>query len=252
MTLTRDWECHGLLKWSPFNKPDYMLAQCNQTSCRSEEGFTISHAQYLKGKPYLTITAADYSNRGTYTCQCKDSEVCDVRLIIQPVEMRRVVIPGEPIDVHLPLTDQVEVSFTPSAAVQPSNLQICTVTKEKIHCSPDYKERASFLNTLQIKNGCGSDSGNYTVRDQVNDETLTIIQVHVTEPCPVQEGGVPAWAVVLIVLLLLFGAAFVSLSVIHLRLRREHQQCRQGSEGRRHEQIPMTGTVPPDPGEEQD
>ncbi|KAM9431964.1 uncharacterized protein Hap1MRO34_002884, partial [Clarias gariepinus] len=171
------WKCPGSLRWS--NRFQKVVSQCDQSSCRSEEGFNISHDQYLKGKPYLTITAADYSNRGTYTCRCEDSEVCDVRLFVQTVE-RRVITPGEPIDLHLPLTDRVEVSFTPSDTVQPSNLQICTVDEEKIHCSPDYKERASRLNTLQIKDGRGSDSGNYTVRDTVNDETLAIVHVHVT------------------------------------------------------------------------
>ncbi|KAF5892861.1 uncharacterized protein DAT39_017421, partial [Clarias magur] len=92
---------------------------------------------------------------------------------------RRVITPGEPIDMHLPLTDQVEVSFTPSDAARPSNLQICTVDKEKIHCSPDYKERASRLNTLRVNDGRGSDRGIYTVRDTVNDETLTIIHIYV-------------------------------------------------------------------------
>ncbi|KAF5892862.1 uncharacterized protein DAT39_017422, partial [Clarias magur] len=73
----------------------------------------------------------------------------------------------------------VEVSFTPSDAAQPSNLPICSVNNQKIHCSPDYKERASRLNTLRVNDGRGSDSGNYTVRDTVNDETLTIVHVHV-------------------------------------------------------------------------
>ncbi|KAF5885170.1 uncharacterized protein DAT39_022758, partial [Clarias magur] len=179
VTLTCDWKCSDLLKWTQFQNPGYILAQCDQSSCRSEVGFNISHDEYLKGKPYLTITAADYSNRGTYTCQCDHSDVCDVRLIIEPVEVRRVVTPGEPIDVHLPLTDQVEVRFTPSDAARPSNLRICSVDNQKIDCSPDYRERASLLNTLQINDGRGSDSGNYTVRDRVNDETLTIVQVHV-------------------------------------------------------------------------
>ncbi|XP_053509858.1 uncharacterized protein LOC128625509 isoform X2 [Ictalurus furcatus] len=82
---------------------------------------------------------------------------------LQALEMTRVIAPGEPIDVFLPLTDLVEVSFTASDAVQPSNLQTCTVDKEKIQCSPDYKERASLLNTLQINDGDVSDSGNYIV-----------------------------------------------------------------------------------------
>ncbi|KAF5879981.1 uncharacterized protein DAT39_023517, partial [Clarias magur] len=95
------------------------------------------------------------------------------------VEMRRVVTPGEPIDVPLPLTDMVAVDFTASDAVKPSSLRICTVDKDRAHCGPDYKERASCLNTLQIQGGESSDSGIYTVQDLVNDETLAIIHVDV-------------------------------------------------------------------------
>ncbi|KAF4074833.1 hypothetical protein AMELA_G00243470 [Ameiurus melas] len=208
VTLTCDSRCSGVLKWSLFNKPGSVLARCDQTSCRSEEGFNISHDQYLKGNPHLTITAADYSTRGLYTCLCDDKDVCNVRLLIETLEMTRVIAPGEPIDVHLPHTDMVGVGFTASDAVQPSNLQICTVDKEKIQCSPDYKERASLLNTLQIKDGNVSDSGNYTVRDIVNDETLAIVTVHMREPCPdiKQQEGVPVWVVVLILMLLLVVA----------------------------------------------
>ncbi|MCI4392347.1 hypothetical protein PGIGA_G00144790 [Pangasianodon gigas] len=251
-TLTCDWKCSGSLKWTLFDKPGSVLARCDQTSCRSEERFNISHDQYLKGNPHLTITAADYSTRGLYTCQCDGKDVCDVRLVIETQVMSREITPGEPIDVYLPLTDLVEVSFTASDAAQPSDLQICTVDNEKIQCSPDYKERASRINTLQIKDGhvsdtqvmsreitpgepidvylpltdlvevsftasdaaqpsdlqictvdnekiqCSpdykerasrfntlqikdghvSDSGSYTVRDIVNDETLAIVKVH--------------------------------------------------------------------------
>ncbi|KAF5892860.1 uncharacterized protein DAT39_017420, partial [Clarias magur] len=75
------WTCPGSLRWRDrFQK---VVSQCDPSSCRSEEGFNISHDQYLEGKPYLTIIAADYSNRGTYTCQCEDGEVCDVRLFVQ-------------------------------------------------------------------------------------------------------------------------------------------------------------------------
>ncbi|MCJ8733963.1 hypothetical protein PDJAM_G00229870 [Pangasius djambal] len=178
--LTCDWKCPDSLKWTLFEKRDSVLAQCDQTSCRSEEGFNISHDQYLKGNPHLTITAADYSTRGLYTCQCDGKEVCDVRLVIETQVLSREITPGEPIDVHLPLTDLVEVSFTASDAAQPSDLQICTVNGEKIQIiNPDYKERASRINTLQIKEGRVSDGGSYTVRDVENEETLTIVKVHV-------------------------------------------------------------------------
>ncbi|XP_060763685.1 uncharacterized protein LOC132872706 isoform X2 [Neoarius graeffei] len=178
-TLPCDWKCSGLVKWTRIHLPGHVLAQCDQTSCRSEKGFNISHDQYLEGKPYLTIAAADYTARGIYTCQCEGSDVCDVRLFIKAVEVTRVVTPGEPIDVLLPLSDMVEVRFSASDALHPSPLQICTVVNERMECSPEYRERVSRINTLQIKDGNASDSGNYTVRDSENDETITVIQVHV-------------------------------------------------------------------------
>ncbi|XP_017307142.1 uncharacterized protein LOC108255580 [Ictalurus punctatus] len=241
VTLTCNSRCSGVLKWIKFHKPGSVLARCDQTSCRSEEGFNISHDQYLKGNPHLTITAADYSARRLYTCLCDNKVVCNVRLLIEPLEMTHVIAPGEPIEVFLPHTDLVDVSFTASDAVQPSNLQICSVDKEKIQCSPDYKERASLLNTLQIKDGDVSDCGNYTVQDIVNDETLAIVTVHVREPSPdikpcpdiKQQEGVPVWGIVLILMVLLLVSVLVVVSVMYVRLRREVHQLRENAENSR-------------------
>ncbi|MCI4392335.1 hypothetical protein PGIGA_G00144780, partial [Pangasianodon gigas] len=110
-------------------------------------------------------------------------------------------------------------------------------------------------NILQIKDGHVSDSGSYTVRDIVNDETLAIVKVHMREDQPGsdirQEGGVPAWGIVLM-LLLLVVAAFVVLMVMYVRLRRENQQLRKKDERNGHELRPMNGNANHDPGEEQD
>lgn len=59
------------------------MAQCNQTTCWSEEGFNISHDQYLKQNLSLTISAADYNKRGLYTSVCNGQDINDVRLIIE-------------------------------------------------------------------------------------------------------------------------------------------------------------------------
>lgn len=83
VSLTCDSRCSGVLKWSLVNKPGSVLARCDQTSCRPEEGFNISHDQYLKGNPHLTITAVDYSARGLYTCLCNGTDICKVRLLIE-------------------------------------------------------------------------------------------------------------------------------------------------------------------------
>ncbi|KAK1784482.1 hypothetical protein P4O66_000758, partial [Electrophorus voltai] len=55
----------------------------NQTSCQSEEGFHMSHDQYLKGDLSLTITDADYTKRSLYTCTCSGKDICDVSLQIE-------------------------------------------------------------------------------------------------------------------------------------------------------------------------
>ncbi|XP_053530489.1 uncharacterized protein LOC128628675 isoform X2 [Ictalurus punctatus] len=239
-------QCSGELTWTRFQKQDDVLVRCSSVSCRSKDGFILSYEQYLKGNSSLTMLKADYSLRGLYMAKCVSETVCEVVFTLSPLEMTRVIAPGEPIDVLLPHTDLVGVSFTASDAVQPSNLQICTVDKEKIQCSPDYKERASLLNTLQIKDGDVSDSGNYTVQDKVNDETLAIVTVHMREPCPdiKQQEGVPVWVVVLILMVLLVVVAVLVVGyVMHVRLRREVQQLRENAENSRLALLQQNGNL---------
>ncbi|XP_053466363.1 uncharacterized protein LOC128599043 isoform X4 [Ictalurus furcatus] len=174
-------QCSGELTWTRFQKQDDVLVRCSSVSCWVKHRFILPYEQYLNGNSSLTMLKAAYSLRGLYMAKCVSETVCEVVFTLSPLEMTHVITPGEPIDVYLPLTDMVEVIFTASGAVQPSHPQICTVDKEKIQCSPEYKERASLLNTLQIKDGDVSDSGNYTVRDKVNDETLAIVTVHMRD-----------------------------------------------------------------------
>ncbi|XP_027011677.2 uncharacterized protein LOC113656558 [Tachysurus fulvidraco] len=226
-TLKCEQKCSGVLRWS---RNRATVAQCNQMSCSSKEGFILSHDQFLKGNLSLTITAADYSRRGLYTCQCDEADLRHVRLLIQTQEITRVIAPGKPIDVPLPLTDQVEVRFTASDAAQPSDMQICTVDHEEIKCSSNYRARSSCLNTLQITDGRVSDTGSYTVRDQMNNETLAILRVQVREEQPGPDRGqecvMPVWLLVLVLVLVLVVSAFVVLLVMHVRLKREILQLR--------------------------
>ncbi|XP_037387480.1 uncharacterized protein LOC119261819 isoform X2 [Pygocentrus nattereri] len=83
-TLPCSETCSGLVRWTEFHNPTDVLAECDQTSCRSvKEGYQMIHDQYLKGDFSLTISDADYSMMGTYTCECGNSEVCDVRLQVE-------------------------------------------------------------------------------------------------------------------------------------------------------------------------
>ncbi|XP_053466359.1 uncharacterized protein LOC128599043 isoform X2 [Ictalurus furcatus] len=237
-------QCSGELTWTRFQKQDDVLVRCSSVSCWVKHRFILPYEQYLNGNSSLTMLKAAYSLRGLYMAKCVSETVCEVVFTLSPLEMTHVITPGEPIDVYLPLTDMVEVIFTASGAVQPSHPQICTVDKEKIQCSPEYKERASLLNTLQIKDGDVSDSGNYTVRDKVNDETLAIVTVHMRgsepeqpssgaapvsqtrvrgrrsvsseeNPCPEfkQERSMPAWGITLIALMSLVMAVMMGVIV---------------------------------------
>ncbi|KAM9447183.1 uncharacterized protein Hap1MRO34_023629 isoform 2-T2 [Clarias gariepinus] len=77
--LSCERNCSGLVRWMKIQKRsrNMVVAQCDQTSCSSEHGFSISYHQYLKGNLSLTVTAAEYSRRGWYTCLCDAQDVCD-------------------------------------------------------------------------------------------------------------------------------------------------------------------------------
>lgn len=75
--------CSGTVKWTMSHNRDVALAQCDQRLCHSVEGYGMSHDQYLKGNFSLSITAADYSKRGLYTCECDSRDVCDIYLSIE-------------------------------------------------------------------------------------------------------------------------------------------------------------------------
>ncbi|XP_053336481.1 uncharacterized protein LOC128509000 [Clarias gariepinus] len=159
--------------------------------------------------------------------------------------MSHVVTPGEPIHVHLPLTDQVEVSFTASDAAQPSNLQICTMKKEKLECKPDYQATVSRLNILQIRIVNVSHSGTYTVRDLAKNQTIAIVTVEVRGSVtdklhhPVtlsseldlrinKETCIPVWAipVTVVILLIIMGSLFI------YQCRKNQQPCAESASNR--------------------
>ncbi|XP_036454049.1 uncharacterized protein LOC118826996 isoform X3 [Colossoma macropomum] len=66
-------------RWTALGNPDDVLAECDQTSCRSvKEGNQMIHDQYLKGNLSLTISDAVFSQRTWYTCKCESHNICDV------------------------------------------------------------------------------------------------------------------------------------------------------------------------------
>ncbi|XP_047670256.1 uncharacterized protein LOC125141293 [Tachysurus fulvidraco] len=201
--------CSDHATW--FNNPGYIVAQCDQTSCSSAEGFSISHDQYLKGDLTLTIPVADDSKRNIYTCQCDGTDITDVRLGIRSVISPVQVNPGEDLQLNLHISDQVEVIFKHRNSTDPRGVQICSVYKSSLDCTAEYTQRTSLTNTLLTLRGVKrTDDGDYIVRDTEYNENLHIYSVTVREP------PLPVWAIVLIVVVVVFLVAALIVSILYL------------------------------------
>ncbi|KAF4088623.1 hypothetical protein AMELA_G00056760, partial [Ameiurus melas] len=106
------YKCSGLAKWTLYTNRDDVVAECDQTSCRSlKEGFKMSHDQYLKGDLTLTITAVDFSKRDLYMCVCDDRDVTDVRLSIETSTSSVQINPGKDLKLDLHVSDGVKVIY---------------------------------------------------------------------------------------------------------------------------------------------
>ncbi|XP_047674437.1 uncharacterized protein LOC113637378 isoform X4 [Tachysurus fulvidraco] len=177
VTLSCTTKCSGLLIWNILSNRDVVLAQCDQTSCKSEEGFSISHDQYLKGDSSLTITAADYSKRNVYACECEDSDFVHVRLVIEtvftPVQMKS----DEDLKLKVSVPEPVEVIYKRGDA---ADKVICSVTKDSLQCKDEYRHRTSLTYPeLTLRHMTPRDSGSYTIRDTKNNEDIQIYAVSV-------------------------------------------------------------------------
>ncbi|XP_036454024.1 uncharacterized protein LOC118826984 [Colossoma macropomum] len=176
-TLPCSERCSGLVRWSVFHKPTDVLAECDQTSCRSKEGYQMIHDQYLKGDFSLIITEADFTKRDWYTCDCDGKDLCDVRLLVQPMNIPVQLKPGETLMLDLDIPDTVEVMHNSTGAADRSSGQICTVDGRSAQCKPEYTQRASLTSALALRAVTPSDSGVYTVMDQRNEEAIHIYEV---------------------------------------------------------------------------
>ncbi|XP_060773086.1 uncharacterized protein LOC132883446 [Neoarius graeffei] len=190
--------CSHEAKWTPFSN-DQVVAQCDQISCWSEEGFKMSHDEYLKGNLTLTIPAADFSQRKLYTCQCDGKDIKDVQLSIDRRSSLVQLKPGEDLLLDLHVSEQVEVIYYH----RDSDKQICSVDRSSLHCPAEYTSRTSLTNTVLTLRGVRStDGGVYIVRDPEEKEDLHIYAVSVEAPGP-ESGGIPVWVFLVVVLLLL-------------------------------------------------
>ncbi|KAK3539222.1 hypothetical protein QTP86_030743 [Hemibagrus guttatus] len=186
-------------RWNLFSDRDVVLAQCDQKSCRSEPGFSISHDQYLRGDLSLTITAADYSQRNMYACECGDIDFSYARLVIEtvfsPVQMEF----HEDLKLHVSVPEPVEVIYKSSGS---ADEVICRVNNLSLQCKDEYRDRTSLTYPeITLRHVEPRDSGSYTIRDTENEQDIQIYAVSVEEP------GVPVWGIVLIVMSLLCCAA---------------------------------------------
>ncbi|XP_036418226.1 uncharacterized protein LOC118801928 [Colossoma macropomum] len=233
-TLPCSERCSGLVRWSVSHKPTDVLAECDQTECRSKEGYQMIHDQYLKGNLSLTITDADFSKRGWYTCECDGKDLRDVRLQIEPLKTPIQVKPSESLVLDLHITDPVKVIYNTTDSAGPSSGQICTVDGHSTQCKPEYKHRVSLTAALTLRGMTPSDSGVYTVMDTRNEEVIHIytvtIQDHSSDLDRDRGPAAPVWV---IIVLAVMGTGFLTVTVVlvvlvmvNVRLKGENHQLR--------------------------
>ncbi|KAL7839059.1 hypothetical protein SRHO_G00257170 [Serrasalmus rhombeus] len=172
-TLSCSGRCSGLVRWTEFSDRTDVLAECNQTSCRSvKEGYQMIHDQYLKEDFSLIITDADFTKRGSYTSDCDGEDLCDVKLKIEPLNCTVQMEPGESLVLMFDVSDPMEVIYNSTVTAGPSSGQICTVGGRSLQCKPEYTQRASLTSALELRNMTPSDSGLYAVMDKRNEDVL--------------------------------------------------------------------------------
>ncbi|XP_036420396.1 uncharacterized protein LOC118803953 [Colossoma macropomum] len=238
-TLPCSERCSGLVRWTVFHKPTDFLAECDQTSCRSKEGYQMIHDQYLKGNLSLTITDADFSKRGWYTCDCDGKDLCDVQLQIEPLNTTVQIKPGESLVLKLDISDPVEVIYNSTGSAGPSSGQICTVDGGSLQCKPEHTQRASVISALELRAVTPSDSGVYTVMDKRNEEVIRTYTVTIQgdqSDLDTDEGAaVPEWVIVLSVMVAALVAVIMVSVVVIVRLRREIQLLQAEDTSNRHQ-----------------
>ncbi|MCI4392337.1 hypothetical protein PGIGA_G00144910 [Pangasianodon gigas] len=182
--LPCEQNCSGSLKWTVIDKPSDIVAQCDQASCSSDEGFYISHERYEKGDLSLTITVADYSKRNTYTCTCDGGDIVNtVRLSIEPRTLFIHLKPGKDLVLNLHMPGQIVVTYRSKDSPDQYGEPFCTVDKDGLDCKAEYKPRTSLSHSnLILEKVTLSDSGVYTVWDKNNNEINLSYYVSVKEP----------------------------------------------------------------------
>ncbi|XP_053535322.1 uncharacterized protein LOC128631797 isoform X2 [Ictalurus punctatus] len=195
VTLSCEYKCSGSVKWSLFNNRDVVFARCDETSCSSlVKGYNMSYDQYQDGDLSLTITAADYRMRNTYSS------------VFSAVQVKH---DGDLI-LDLTVPEPVEVIYTSSDSADGE--RICNVTQHSLQCKAEYTHRTSLrYPELTLRDVTYSDSGRYTIRDTENKEDIRVYSVSVTD----DQSGFPVWGIIVMVLILLavFTGVFIYLKM---------------------------------------
>ncbi|KAI4878462.1 hypothetical protein NFI96_031399, partial [Prochilodus magdalenae] len=184
-TLTCLDKCPGVVRWTMSSKPTEVLAECDQTSCRSvKQGYQMNRDQYLKGDYSLIITAADFSMRGWYTARCDNLNFGHVDLQVVALVTTLQIEPGETLMLKLARSDSVEVLYNRTDGAGPSRVQICTVNGGSLQSNSEYEQRANlapFLPPiLELREMIPSDSGVYWIVDKQSREVIHIYTVEIT------------------------------------------------------------------------
>ncbi|XP_066511142.1 uncharacterized protein [Hoplias malabaricus] len=203
-TLPCSERCSGVVRWTVYHKPDDVLAECSQTTCRSlKEGYHMSHDQYLGRDLSLNIFKADFNKRGLYTCVCDSKDLCDVNLQIEPLHTSVQIKTNESLMLKLDIPEAVEVIYNGTDEVGPSMGQICSIDGRTLQCKPNYRERALLTSAFELREMSISDSGIYTIMDTHNNEIIHIYSVTVQEKQQCVCGSDVALPVLLVVLVIL-------------------------------------------------
>ncbi|KAI5101708.1 hypothetical protein C0J45_8911 [Silurus meridionalis] len=179
--LSCEHKCSASVKWTLFQNRDVVFARCDQTSCTSQQkGYTMSHDQYLKGNLSLSIAAANYSERNTYTCECGVSDITTVRLSIETVFSAVQKNSAEDLLLDLSVPEPVKVFYRSSDSADDE--LICNVTQSSAQCSSEYTSRTSLHHPqLTLRGVTSSDSGTYTIQSTEYNEDIHVYNVSVTE-----------------------------------------------------------------------
>ncbi|XP_066511179.1 uncharacterized protein [Hoplias malabaricus] len=224
-TLPCSESCSGVVRWTVYHKPDDVLAECNQTTCRSlKEGYLMSYDQYLRRDLSLNIVKADFSKRALYTCDCDSKNLCDVNLQIEPLHTPVQIKTNGSLMLKFNISEAVEVIYNGTDEAG----QICTIEGRNLQCKPNYRQRASLTSAVELREMAISDSGVYTVMDTHNKEIIHIYSVTVKDDhcpvCPTPASQGEQNSVVVPVLIFIMVTFFVLGGIVIVKQKREIQE----------------------------